>query len=276
MKKYIVSLLVLLLLANFHSSAQSNDQAYQVGVVPQFDARRTVAIWSPILEILEKETGIKYELIIAKDIPTFEKALFAGKYHLAYMNPYHFLVASKKQGYIPLVKDTSKQLSGIIVVRKDSPIKKLEELNNLTIAYPAPNALGASLMPRAILANEYKIKTRPSFVKSHDSVYLNVVTGMASAGGGVMKTLNSQPEEIKANLRVLFTTSKVAPHPIAVHPKVAQGDFNKIKKAFNVMAQSKEGGLLLSRIPMKKAGEAFVEDYLPLQSLGLESFFVEG
>jgi phosphonate transport system substrate-binding protein len=61
------------------------------------------------------------------------------------MNPYHAIRANKKHGYAPLVRDVGRSLFGIIVVKKDSPIETVSELDGEIVAFPAPNALGAAL-----------------------------------------------------------------------------------------------------------------------------------
>ena len=46
-----------------------------VGVVPQFDARRTVETWQPILEKVSKLSGIQLELKTSPQHPCFRKAV---------------------------------------------------------------------------------------------------------------------------------------------------------------------------------------------------------
>ena len=257
------------------TAAADEGPVYTIGVVPQFDSRKILSIWRPILDEIEQQTGIKLRLQGSPSIPRFEKEFQAGKFDFAYMNPYHMLIAHNDAGYQPLLRDHGRQLHGIRVVRKDDPITDLSGLQGKVVAFPAPNALGASLMMRAELQGEHNINIEPSYVKSHTSVYLNVVTGMAAAGGGVQKTLSQQPAEIRDQLRVLHRTTKVAPHPLAVHslvpPKVAE----RVQQALLSLGESEAGRLLLSQIPMKQVGIATLDDYTPLRKLRLESYYVK-
>jgi phosphonate transport system substrate-binding protein len=250
-------------------------EEYTIGVVPQFDSRKILAIWRPILDEVEQQTGIRLRLQGSPSIPRFEKEFQAGKFDFVYMNPYHMLVAHNSSGYQPLLRDHGRQLHGILVVRKDSPVNALSDLEGKVVAFPAPNALGASLMMRADLQGERQINIEPTYVKSHTSVYLNVVTGMAVAGGGVQKTLSQQPVEISEQLRVLYRTAKVAPHPLAVHPRVPAGVAQRVLQAILAMGQSEGGKVMLGKIPMKQVGVAALDDYKPLEKLGLEPFYVK-
>lgn len=260
---------------SFLPSVVFAETTYTVGVVPQFDARRTQKVWTPILKRLESETGLSFELIGSPDIPEFEKDFTAGKYDFAYMNSYHLVVANGSQGYTPIVRDIGRKLYGIIVVKKDNPITKIEQLDGKLIALPAPNALGAALIPRTEFATKFNIKPDYTYVKSHTSVYLNVLLGQVAAGGGVQKTFSQQKPEIINKLRVLYETTKVSPHPIAVHPRITPEISKKVQDAFLKMAKSEADTKLLQKIPMKKLGVANLKDYDELRKMGLEDFYVK-
>lgn len=248
---------------------------YTVGVVPQFEARKLVGIWQPILDALKQRTGIHFRLEGSKDIPEFEARLARGDYDFAYLNPYHALVAGRDPGYVPLVRDGGRSLYGILVVRKDSPIVDVKELDGAEIAFPAPNALGASLLMRAELANGHGLTITPKYVKTHSSVYLNVLLGQTPAGGGVMGTFNQQPATIKDQLRTLFVTRDMAPHPLGVHPRVAPADRIKVTKALLEMAQTESGQALLAKVPFVQLIGTNYAEYEMMKDWGLEDYYVK-
>ena len=251
-----------------------NEKIYTIGIVPQYEIRQVRKTWLPILSELEKKTGYKIMLRGSPTIPDFEKELNEGVFDFAYMNPYHMLLAEKSQGYIPLVRDIGRSLHGILTVRQDSDIQSVNDLNDKKIAFPAPNALGASLLMRALLTNTYHIKFNPVYVKTHSSVYLNVITRQVAAGGGVQKTLNQQENNIKESLRILLHTPDVAPHPFAAHPRVPTKVREAIRKTLIQLGETPIGESLLSKIPIKKIGLAKMSDYTPLSTYNLEKFYV--
>ena len=277
LNKYLTAVaffaIFILLTANLTSSSYAAG-SYTIGIVPQYDQRQLFAIWKPIVDELQNRTGLSFELVSEPKIPAFEKEFLKGSYDFAYMNPYHFLKAKKSQGYVTLVRDSA-PLRGILVVRKDSPIKKPPELNNKVVAFPSPNALGASLLMRADLALLYHVKITPLYVQTHDSVYLHVVKGLADAGGGVQKTLSEQEKPIQDALRILHTTRDLPSHPIAVHPRVPKADREKVRRALLEMAATKEGKELLDKIPMKHPVSSSLDEYAVMLDWGLESFWVE-
>jgi phosphonate transport system substrate-binding protein len=277
--KFIARLICLFILViNTGQIAQAQDQVkqeYTFGVVPQFEQRKLFHIWQPILLELEKYTNLKFNLKGSAKIPDFEKEFLAGNYDFAYMNPYHILAANNKQGYIPLLRDGGRALYGVLVVKKDSPIKNLHDLDGKTIAFPAPNALGASLLIRADLKKLYHIDINSKYVKTHSSVYLNVALGLTDAGGGVASTLDEQKDEIKDKLKVLYKTREMAPHPLSVHPRVAKEVQLKVKQAILKMAETEHGRALLEKIPMRKVIPADISHYQEINNWGLEEFWVD-
>lgn len=276
MNKHTSFVLLFLMSSLFLIPVQAeNKHTYTIGVVPQFEIRHIRRIWNPIIKEIEKNTGYKIKLIGSPTIPDFENEFNAGKFDFAYMNPYHLLLAQDSQGYIPLVRDHDKKLYGILVVRQDSGINSIKDLHGKKIGFPAPNALGASLLIRANLVNDYNIKFKPIYVKTHSSVYLNVVVNQTAAGGGVQKTLNQQRINIKGALKVLHRTPEVAPHPLAAHPRVPVEVRDKIKNTFLLLGKNEIGRALLAKIPIKKVGEANVADYSPLKKFNLEKFHVK-
>jgi phosphonate transport system substrate-binding protein len=232
------------------------------------------ATWKPILNELEKRTGLAFTLVSAPTIREFEKECLKGAYDFVYMNPYLVLKADKSVGYRPIIRDRA-EFRGILVVRKDSPVKSPSELNGKTIAFPSPNALGASLLMRAELSNLFHIRFDPMYVKSHDSVYLHVAKGLAEAGGGVEKTLREQTVAVKDALKVIHVTRSIPSHPVAAHPRIPGRDAEKIRRAFIEMETAPASRELLAKIPMNHPISAALNDYSPMMKWGLDTFWVK-
>lgn len=257
------------------TSSLATDRVFSFGVVPQFEARKLAAIWVPILGVLEKRTGYKFNMEGSARIPEFEAGFQRGAFDFAYMNPYHALVALEKQGYNPLVRDGSRQLFGVLVVKRGGPYKKVEDLNGKMIAFPAPNALGASLLMRAELTREQKLKFETLYSQTHTSSYLNVVLGKAAAAGGVMSSLKKQKKAIQESLDILYETKKMAPHPIVAHPRVPKEVVLRVQEALLAMGKDSETANLMAAIPMKEPVIAGTDDYQALKKWGLQKFYVK-
>jgi phosphonate transport system substrate-binding protein len=266
-------LLIFFITAAFKKSL-AQERVFTIGVVPQFTPVEIYERWGPLVKELENRTGLKFELKTYKSIPEFEKAFLKGEPDFVFMNPYHQVMAYKAQKYIPLVRDKT-PLTGILVVRRDSPVKEVKDLDGKVIAFPAPNAFAASLYMRAILTEKFKISFIPEYVKTHDNVYRHVILGKAQAGGGVNNTFLRQPEEVKRELRILYETPPTAPHPFSAHPRVPKEVRDKVKRAILDMANEPNMKALLDKVQMPNPVPAdYARDYKPLEKLNLEKYVV--
>lgn len=263
----------LAVLTGFTAWTGAAAETYTFAVTPQFEQRKLFSIWKPIVDELEARTGLHFQLVAGYSIPGFERELEKGAFDFIYANPYHVMRLSKTQGYIPLVRDAV-PLRGVLVVRKDSQIRKLSELNNQEVAFPTPNALGASLLMRAELFRLHHVEVKPLYVKTHSSVYIHVVNGLTVAGGGVEKTLQEQDPAIRDALRVLYVTREMPSLPVAAHPRVPPKDREKVRKALLQLGATQKGRELLAEVPMTHPVATSLEDYLPMRDWDLESFWV--
>ncbi len=273
---YLVLIILFAWVCSPVNASNNKSGTYSIYVVPQFPPEEIHKSWTPILQLLSQATGFEFELNIPATIPDFESVLADGDADFAYMNPYHVLLANQKKGYLPLVRDSQNLLDGILVVRKDSPMNAIADLNGETIAFPAPNAFGATLLIRTLLDKEH-IAITPNFVKSHSNVYRSVVLGDTVAGGGLSNTLNRESAELKEQLRVLYTTPKFAPHPIAANPRLSKAVREKFTQSFLALAADPQNQALFAAILMPKPIKAnFAKDYQVLKKLELEKFVQQG
>lgn len=239
------------------------------GVVPQQAASTLLRSWSPVLRHLQEKTGYRFVFRTAPDIPTFEDRLAAGEYDFAYMNPYHFTVFNQgDQGYQAVARAANKRIRGILVVRKDSTIQSLSELNGADLAFPAPAAFAASVVPRASLESE-GVRFQPRYVSSHDSVYRAVAKGLFVAGGGVMRTLKATAPEVRDQLRVLWTTPGYTPHAIAAHARLAPETVAKVREALVDLGGDAEA--VLGGLKIQGFEAAVNSDWDDVRALGLQT-----
>ena len=254
--------------------AQLSTKFYTFDVVPQFPAAKIYTTWSPLLQRIGQDAGLCFELRVSASIPEFEQRFLKGESDFTFLNPYHAVLAYQKKKYQPLLADAQDLLTGILVVRSDSPIKNLNDLKGKNVSFPGPNSFAASLLIRAELAKQ-KIDINPVFVKTHSNVYRSVINKDALAGGGVNNTLDNEAPEVRHQLRVLYETPAYTPHPIATHPSVTSEVRERFLKAMVKLSQDEEGQKLLDGINLNKPQAVnYAKHYKVLESLQLEKFLV--
>ncbi len=265
--KTTINLIILIFSYNFN--ANSFAETLTFGIVPQQSAKKLAVLWTPIMKHISQETGYTVRFSTAKDIPTFEKRCAEGAYDIAYMNPYHYVVFGDQPGYRALAKQKDKKIKGIIVIAKDSNISELAQLTGKTLAFPAPAAFAASIIPRAELAKA-GVEFTPKYVSSHDSVYLNVAKGFMVAGGGVMRTFNNTNPEVKSNLKILWNTQPYTPHAIATHDRISETVRKKLLNALLSMSDSESSRELLKGIHFKAFEKAQHNDWDDVRALNIQ------
>lgn len=255
--------------------AESPAQKITLSVVPQFTVVDINANWVPFLARLESLTGFAYELRHYGSIRQFEEGFLRGEPDVAYMNPYHAVMAKRAQGYLPLLHDIV-PMTGILVVRADSKLESVKQLNGSRVAFPSPNAFGAALWMRALLEKD-GITFMPHYVQTHQNVFRSVLLGVVPAGGAIRSTLAREPDDVRSKLRILYETPPVAAHPLAVHPRVPQAARDRILAAILALeAGNEKDRRLLAAIAIEHPVPAdYGRDYAPLESYNLDRLVMQ-
>lgn len=254
-------------------SAQAD--TFTVAVVPQFPAAEIHKAWSPAMDALEKATGHRFELEIPPSIPALEAAFRVGRHDFIFVNPYHAVMARRAQQYLPLLRAGDAPLTGILVVRADSPYKSVADLDGRPIAFPAPNAFGASLYMRALLVERHRLDFRPDYVKTHSNAYRSVLLGEAVAAGGLRSTLAREPHELQKAMRIIYETPPAAPHPLAAHPRVPERVRAQVAETLLDLQRTPDGRAMLAAMQIENPVRAdYARDYRPIENLGLDRHVV--
>lgn len=214
-----------LLLASTHVWAQDGERLF--GIVPQYSPQQSAQQWQPLIDHIKDTTGIPLRFATASRVSAFEERVMAGEYDFLYLNPLMYLQARKRVGYRALARDNALS-HGVLVVRRDGP-RSLAELAGKAIAFPAPAAVGATILIRRDLKFA-GILHDLAYLGTHESVYRSVLAGQYAAGGGILKTFQQSAPEIRQELRVLHQTAPFVAHVIAVHPRVPAAEAARVRR----------------------------------------------
>ena len=228
MRKFILILIFV--------TTYSFSQDIILGVVPQQSPLKLAKKWLQVTQYLKEEVGVNIIFKTETSIPKFEKELYAGNYDIAYMNPYHFIVANEKQKYEAFIRG-KKNIVGILLSKDTNIDLSKEKLKGKTFLFPAPNAFAATLLTKFELKNKFGFdvdkESKVLYVNSHDSVYKGISRDIGYLGGGIIRTYNNFIDnDDKKNIHIVYKTEAYPSHPIAFHPRLSKEIINKIQKAF--------------------------------------------
>ena len=257
-----------LAVASTTALAKDSVPTYTFGIVPQQSASTLVKSWLPILKALEKETGFKLMFKTAPNIPEYEQRILQQEYDISYMNPYHYTIFSEKAGYKAFAMQGNKKIKGILVARKDKLPMTLADLNNQEVAFPAPAAFAATVIPKAEMQKLGVIPVE-KYTSSHESVYKTVAMGGVMAGGGIERTFAKLEPAIRDQLAVFWTSKGYTPHAFAASSKVPWADVLKLQKAMLNLSKTPEGLKLLDGIKFKSIVAAQDSDWQDVRDLDI-------
>ena len=248
--------------------ATAEERIFTIARAPQISITKTEKAWSPYVQYLNESTNSQFILKLYNNRDIFEQDIKNGLVDFYYGNPGYGVVGYLNHGYLPVIRSDKKKLQGIIVVRKDSELKRVTDLKDKTLVFPGKTAFAASLLIKHYLGLHYSLNFEEDYVVGHDNVYRNVLNGSFEAGGGVFKTLNREPEGLRNQLRVIYKTPGVSSHPFMVHPSVP--DYLKKIVISNTLSlnSSENGKKILKKIKLSKPVVAdYKKEYKPLEPL---------
>ena len=89
-------------------------------------------------------------------------------------------------------------------------------------------------------------------------------------GGGIYSTLESEPIEVRNQLRIVYETSKYRAHPIVAHRRVPLKERELFIQGLLNLQKEDTGQALLDDILISRPTQVSYEsDYKPVEKLGL-------
>jgi len=158
--------------------AANQANAVDVGVFPYLSTRALLDVFEPVRVLLQAELKRPTNLFTAPSFKAYADRTQAGEYDVVVTPPHFARLAQREAGYIPLMMFT-RELRGVVVVAKTSPLQTLSELKGKRIATPSKLALvtimGGQLLRDNGLVNE--ADTLLKDVGSHSNAVLAVQRG---------------------------------------------------------------------------------------------------
>lgn len=241
--------------------AAAERQSYTLAVIPNLPAVQLHKNWTPLAEHLSRELGVKIELKLYDTINAFLDETQSGQADFIYSAPNMFFLAYTKQKYIPLVR-SSNMLRGLVFVRKDSPYSQVSELKGKTIAFVGPKNVCSIITRHSMMTGQGAIDYNVAFSGSTINVAKSVLLGKADAGATLDTSMMTDLPELKNEFKVLLETEKLAPHPLAAHPRVPRKVREAIASAVLALNTSDQGKKMLEAVKLANPVRAdYKRDY---------------
>jgi len=238
----LVCLLVGLSVA-FATTAHA-DQVYSFGVLSQRSAVLTAQYWNPILDYVERKTGVKMRLHIARSAPESNEATERGQYDFVYSNTI-FLPKMVEANYQVILRPQDEAITGQIVTLADSGIDSLADLNGKVVGFPSLSAFVGYAVPMDQLLRA-GITVTPVFGGNQEGIIAQLKAKKVVAAGVNNQVMRSFAQRENVAYRVLWESVGYLNLPISAHPRVDTEIINRVKLAFDGMDNDTEGLSILA------------------------------
>lgn len=232
---------------------------YVFGVHPLHNPVRLFEVYGPLIEYLNRNIpGSTFRLEASRNYDEFDTRLYARQFDFALPNPYQTL-NSLGHGYHVIGKmGDDYKFTGIILVRRDSGIKKVSDLKGKKVAYPARTALAATMMPQYYLHTHGLDVNRDIenlYVGSQESSIMNVYLGNVAAAATwplPWDAFQKEHPDKARELQIKWETEPLINNGVVARDDVSQALAKRVAQLLATLHTSAEGKAILARMPLSR------------------------
>ena len=247
--KFFISLLFSVLIVSCGTGERS-DATFRITAIPDEAPTELLMKAEPLIEHLEKQTGLDIEFIPVTDYAAAVEALVNRKVDMAWYGGFTFVQAKIRSNdkVIPIIQRAEDEKFQSVFITSDSTIKGLEDLKGVTFSFGSQSSTSGHLMPRTFLANAEIIPEenfkRTAYSGAHDATVASVGSGKVQAGALNIKVWEklSQEGKVPEGTRVFYTTPYYYDYNWTVHQEIPEVTRKKIANAFLMLTEETDVG----------------------------------
>ncbi|MDX9723100.1 MAG: phosphate/phosphite/phosphonate ABC transporter substrate-binding protein [Myxococcota bacterium] len=252
----LLFLTLVLGLAGCKSSLGTEDKPIRIYVVPSELSASTRQAGQKLVDHLNKETGLHYSIHFPDRYIDVVVALGDKKADIAFMNNMSYLLANERFGAeaaLAVERASRNAYSGMIVVRADSGIEKLEDLEDKRIAIVDVYSVSGYIMP-ALMLSRAGIQARETITAgNHADALRAVYDGKADAAFSfheppidgkshdARNLLGAEHPDVMEVLEVLALTETIPNEPVVFRKGLPPEMRKKTLAALLSFVESPEG-----------------------------------
>jgi phosphate/phosphite/phosphonate ABC transporter binding protein len=248
---------------------QAQQGELKFGFTPVLKEAEMRAEFEPLMGYLSDAIGRKVVLYIAKDYGDLRSQMEDGQVQIGSFSPFAY-VDAQRGGKIRIIAqsilDNAATYRGLVVTRKDSGIRSIEDLKGKRFAFVDPKSASGYVYPRAMLiekgVNPDSYFNQTIFAGGHDKVISAVLEGRVDAGAiydgalGVAKAMG-----VDVSPLVTLTSTDPIPHDaIAVRAGMDEALAGKIQMALIDLDKSEAGRKVIAQSKKKLTGHVIADD----------------
>jgi phosphonate transport system substrate-binding protein len=233
-------------------TAMARDVAF--GIISTESAQNLRAAWAPVLEDMQKRTGLKVEAFFAPDYAGIIEAMRFNKVQVAwYGNKSAMEAVDRSNGEVFLStvgKDGAEGYYSHLVTHKDSPLKSLDDVvrnsKSLTLGNGDPNSTSGFLVPGYYAFAKNKIDPKRDFKLSRSANHEANLLAAANKQVDVATNNNESMDRLKLTnpakydeVKVIWTSPMIPADPLVWRKDLDAETKKKVRDFF--VAYGKQG-----------------------------------
>ena len=255
MKNIIRIFFIIIILINLCISVSAADEELVFGVPAKKTAAKMYHAWLPIVNEVEKISGLKIQLKIVKDHQELSRAIAEGTIDFGYFSPIPYVITSKDIGCDALVmrvKYGSPYYKTAFIVKKNSPIMDLHGIIGLNLALTNPeDSTSGYYVPRAMLKmvgiDPEKDLKKIIYSGKHINVLKTVSFGIADVGAIKLYILKDPANKVYAEEVKVIAFSHFLPGSTVAAAESMDAELKaELRKAFLDVSLTETGREALS------------------------------
>ena len=226
--------------------------------VPSGDAQVIVKGGQEVAELLQKETGLHFKTSVATSYAAVIEAMGAGKVDIGWLATFSYVLAKDKYDVELLLvvqRFGSPFYRGQIMVRADSGINSLKNLQGKRFAFVDPASTSGHLYPKTLLLSKgldpKTFFSKTIFAGSHNAVVLSIYKGEVDGGaaydGSRAAVAKSYPDVFE-KIKVLAYTKEIPNDTVSVRKELPEGLKVKLRNGLKKISDSPKGSKVLKRL----------------------------
>ena len=226
--------------------------------VPSGDAQVIVKGGQEVAKLLQKETGLHFKTSVATSYAAVIEAMGAGKVDIGWLATFSYVLAKDKYDVELLLvvqRFGSPFYRGQIMVRADSGINSLDNLQGKRFAFVDPASTSGHLYPKTLLLSKgldpKTFFSKTIFAGSHNAVVLSIYKGEVDGGaaydGSRAAVAKSYPDVFE-KIKVLAYTKEIPNDTVSVRKELPEGLKVKLRNGLKKISDSPKGSKILKRL----------------------------
>lgn len=233
------------------SGAMAQDITF--GIISTEATQNLKADWQPLLDDMEKQTGLKVKAFFAPDYAGIIEGMRFNKVQMAWMGNKSAMEAvdrSNAEVFAQMVNaDGTQGYYSHLIVHKDSPLNNLNDMfsnaKNLSFGNGDPNSTSGFLVPGFYVFAQNKVDAKTAFKISrsanHEANALAVANKQVDVATNNSENLDKIKERQLAkynDIKIIWTSPLIPLDPMVMSKNLPEATKSKIKNFFYNYAKS--------------------------------------